>query len=222
MAVVELDHAADLVPRRHAGGWLAAFAVSVVVGQHIGSILKPFGLIGLRVEWADVVDLTVPYAVVGTAWVVLHRCAVSRRTWGWAVGGAVLFTQGHGVHLAANSIGNARGNEQPVHLWDEVVGHYLWYSGLYVLVGTLVVARPHLGSAWRWPLAALVGVTFATNGIEGGTVPLTLPVAIGCVAWGLRHSLPTLVAMAGVTLVLLLGWGTYWQGFPQFSELGWI
>ena len=22
--------------------------------------------------------------------------------------------------------------------------------------------------------------------------------------------------------ILLIGWGIYWQGFPQFSDLGWI
>jgi hypothetical protein len=25
-----------------------------------------------------------------------------------------------------------------------------------------------------------------------------------------------------LAFVGLLGWGVYWRGFPQFSELGWI
>jgi hypothetical protein len=170
--------------------------------------------------------------VIGTALAVLLAAGADRRSWLVAALGAVVYADGHGIHLAANSVGNARGNGQPVHLWDEVVGHYLWYAGLFLLVAALaraLVARPRPGAA-AWPLAVLFGITAATNGIEGGTPVLTLAAALAFVAYGWRHRRGSgllLVAAYAVTGLLLLGWGVYWgvadgRFFPQFSELGWI
>ena len=202
--------------------WLAWFALAVVVGHHVGTLVGPLGELGARTEWADWVDLLTPYAVVGTALAALLSAGASRRAWLVAAVGGVVYVQGHGVHLAANSIGNARGGAQPVHLWDEVVGHYLWYGGLYLLVAALVLAVPEPGGRARWPLAALFGLTTATNGIEGGTPWFTLGVAVLFCAWGARSGRRVLLAAYLVAAVLLAGWGVYWQGFPQFSELGWI
>jgi hypothetical protein len=203
------------------------FAVSVLVGHHVGVLLKPLGIAGSHVEWADLVDLLVPYAVVGSVLLCLARAGADRRAWAVAVVAALVYEQGHGIHLAANSIGNARGNAQPTHLWDEVVGHYVWYAGTYLLVVALALTLlpRRLSSPWRWPLAVLFGLTVTTNAIEGGTAVFTLLVAAAFSAWGSRHlraSGPVLMAAFGPAAVALIGWGIYWQGFPQFSELGWI
>ena len=207
---------------RTTGRWLAGFAVAVIVGHHVGTIAKPLGTVGAT-EWADWVDLLTPYAVVGTALLVLLRSGADRATWLLAAVGTVVYVQGHGLHLAANSIGNARGDAAPVHLWDEVIGHYVWYGGLYLLLWALGRALPVVPRGpWAWPLAALLGLTLATNGIEGGTPLLTLAVSLALAGWGLRRRDPLLVLAPGLTVLLLCGWGLYWQGFPQFSELGWI
>lgn len=202
--------------------WLAFFAVAVIVGHHVGTIVGPFGEVGGRTEWADWADLLTPYAVVGTALAALLAAGASRRAWVVAAVGAVAYVQGHGIHLAANSVGNARGDAAPVHLWDEVIGHYVWYGGLYLLVAALALARIASGSAWRWPLAALFGFTVATNGIEGGTPVFTLVAAAAFLAWGVRRRDGLLLGAFGVATVLLAGWGLYWRGFPEFSDLGWI
>jgi hypothetical protein len=62
----------------------------------------------------------------------------------------------------------------------------------------------------------------ATNGIEGGTPYLTLAVSVAFCAWGARRSNRVLLVAFGVAALLLAGWGAWHQGFPQFSELGWI
>ena len=204
------------------GRRLAWFAVAVILGHHVGTLVGPLGVLGGETEWADWVDLLVPYAVVGTAVGALLAAGADRRAWLLAAVGGVVYTQGHGIHLAANSVGNARGDEAPVHLWDEVVGHYVWYAGLYLLMAALVLVLPALRSRTRWPLAALFGLTLATNGVEGGTPVFTLLVAAGFLAWGLRRRNDVVVCAAGVAAVLIAGWGLYHQGFPQFSELGWI
>lgn len=212
--------------------WLGWFVVAVVVGHHVGTIFAGLGPAGRGTEWADWIDLAVPYAVIGAALGALRAAHADRRTWLLAAAGAVAYAQGHGIHLAANSVGNARGNAQPVHLWDEVVGHYVWYAGLYLLVAALVLAlvdRPRPAGP-AWVLAVLLGLTTATNAIEGGTPVFTLAVAAAFVAWGWRHRRASgllLVTAYGVGALLLLGWGVYWaladgRFFPQFSELGWI
>lgn len=205
------------------GRRLAGFAVAVILGHHVGTIFKPLGLLGAETEWADWIDLAVPYAVVGAAAAVLLRAGADRVTWLLAALGGVVYVQGHGIHLAANSIGNARGNAQPVHLWDEVVGHYIWYAGLYLLLWALVRAVPRVpaGPA-SWPVAALFGLTLTTNGIEGGTALFTLAIAVAFTIWALRRRDPRMWLAFGLSAVLMIGWGAYWQGFPQFSELGWI
>jgi hypothetical protein len=212
--------------------WLAWFALSVIIGHHVGTIFGGLGSSGRGTEWADWIDLLTPYAVVGTALGALLAARADRRTWLLAALGTVVYVQGHGIHLSANSIGNARGNAQPTHLWDEVVGHYLWYGGLFLLVAALaraLLAAPRPGGA-AWPLAVLFGVTTATNSIEGGTPYFSLAVAAGFVAWGWRERRGSgllLVTAYAVAAALLLGWGIYWgvadgRSFPQFSELGWI
>ena len=207
--------------------WLAGFAVAVVIGHHVGTIFGPLGGAGRGTEWADWVDLLTPYAVVGTALGALLASRADRRAWLLAALATVIYTQGHGIHLSANSVGNARGNGQPVHLWDEVMGHYLWYGGLYLLVVALVLAVPEPSGTARWPLAALFGLTMATNGIEGGTALLTLAVALAFVIWGVRRRSTVVTTAWSVTTALLIGWGLYWEVaesrfFPQFSQLGWI
>jgi hypothetical protein len=209
--------------------WLGWFAVAVVVGHHLGTLLKPLGDAGRGTEWADWADLLTPYAVLGTVLAALLAARADRTTWLLAAVGTVVYTQGHGIHLAANSIGNARGNGQPVHLWDEVVGHYLWYGGLFLLVAALVrgLRGVEVAGPWRWPLAVLFGVTGATNGVEGGTAVFSMLVAAGFCVWAWRTRVPVLLAAYGTTLLLIAGWGAYWavadgRVFPQFSELGWI
>lgn len=222
-----MNPATDSSLRNTPGRLLAGFALVVVVGHHIGTIFGPLGNVGTSTEWADWIDLLVPYAVVGSALLCLHAARAPRTAWLLAAVGTILYVQGHGIHLAANSIGNAQGSAQPVHLWDEVMGHYLWYGGLYLLIASLACALlgHELTSAWRWPLALLFGLTLATNGIEGGTPYFTLAVALGLCGWAWRdrhHAGLVLLSASGVTAMALLGWGIYWQGFPQFSELGWI
>jgi hypothetical protein len=216
-----LSHARETRPW---GRWLAGFAVAVIIGHHVGTIFGPLGRLGYGTEWQDWIDLLTPYAVVGCALAALLAAGATRRTWTLAAAGGIAYVQGHGIHLAANSVSNALGKEQPVYLWDEVVGHYLWYGGLFAVVAALVLAlvgRP-LTSAWRWPLAVLFGLTGATNGIEGQTALFSLVVAIGFAVWGWRRRSGALLASYGVTALLIAGWGIYWQGFPEFSELGWI
>ena len=144
--------------------------------------------------------------------------------------GTVLYTSGHGIHLAANSIGNAIPSTDPdiVHLWDETVGHYLWYSGFAVVVAVLAVTvadrRPR-GGVVAHGLALAFGFTHFTNSVEGQTPWLGIAIAAGFLVWGLltRDGMGRyLITAYGLSLLLFAGYRS-WQGeFVEFSELGWM
>jgi hypothetical protein len=216
---------------RGTGRWLALFAATVVIGHHVGTVFKPLGTVG-PTEWADWIDLAVPVVVLGTATAVLSSGGAPRRAWLVFLAGAVAYVEGHGLHLAANSISNAGPSGRAAdaaHLWDEVVSHHLWYAGLAAVVAALALAVAGSDLAVPAPayaLAALFGLTATTNAIEGGTAVLSLAVAAGFVAWGWRRrdrgSGRLLLSAYAVSFVLLVVWGVWHQGFPQFSELGWI
>jgi hypothetical protein len=205
---------------------LAAFAVAVVVGHHNGVLWDWLGRVGTT-NWTDWIDLFLPYAVVGLCAAVLAAAGARRTAWILFALGALAYTQGHGIHLAANSIARVDPGDT-AHLWDEVVGHYFWYGGLAVLVVALAVAlghRPLPRSRWPLVLAVLFGFTVFTNSVEGGTAVLGLATSVGFIAWGVRRRGRLgwlLVPAYGIAFAGIVGWGLYWRGFPQFSELGWI
>ena len=213
---------------RGVGPLLAASAVALVATHWLR--LLPLGVAAPgATRYEDFVDLLTPYVVAGPALAALARTDAGRRTWVAALLATVAFTQGHGLHLAANSIAFARGPAAPVHLWDEQVGHHLWFAGLALLVAAVATAvRGLVPSAGPLALvlAGLVGVTWAANVVEGGAVPFGSALAVALAGQGWierRHPLGRLLVVAFVlSLALIAGWGLWQGGFPQPSELGWL
>ena len=169
---------------------LALWAVCYGVTHHLGLLPGGLGAAGGGTRWADWLDLLVPYLVIGTALAALSAVGTDTRGWVMAVVGAVMYAQGHGIHLAANSVSNARGDGPPVHLWDEIVGHLLWYGGLALIVvalaGAVAAAGLRLGR-WSGAVAALTGITWTTNALGAdGLIPAGLAGAAGLSAYGWR------------------------------------
>lgn len=203
--------------------WVAASAAAYGVMHHLGVLMSWAGGVGVT-RWADWADLLTPYAVLLPAGVAMWRNASAPEWWVVYAVGAVTYVEGHGIHLAANSIANVAPGDA-AHLWDEVVGHYIWYAGVALVAACLVqVLAEHAPrrSAPTYALAALVGVTHATNSLEGGTPILGLVVALAFVAAAARSRALRLVLLAyALALVVLGGYGVWQRGFPQPSELGW-
>lgn len=197
--------------------WLAACALLYSLLHHLGALPDGLGPAPHATRWVDWVDLLTPYAVVGTALAALASAGTDRRGWWIALLGAGAYVQGHGIHLAANSIGNERGDDPPVHLWDEVVGHWLWYAGLALLVLSLARAVEVRLTPAGVLLALAVGATWTTNGLEGTTAVGSLLVAAGFTGWGMHRRSRLLVVAFGTSALLLAAYGVWHGGFPAPS-----
>jgi len=164
---------------------------------------------------------------------------------------AAIWVMGHGMHLSANSIDNlaealakkhvlditATTIYQLDYFFDEQLGHYVWHIGTLALTAVLLWRewRKPAGLRTLWRAAGMAGLlygfTYFAIFIEGQTVLLGLPFAVAVVLlaliWG-RQRLAQQPVLAFffiaclVALVLFAGWGVYWRGFPQFSDVGLI
>ena len=193
--------------RRTGGAWTALLAV-VAVGHHLGTLTAPLGELG-DIQAADLLDLLLPYALVAAAGVAL--LAVPRTAQVVGVVGLLLYVQGHGIHLAANSIAE-RQQSDTAFFWDELAGHGIWYAGLYLLLGALLVGRAVTSRPGpvRLVLSVAVGVTFATNALGGHAVPLAVValLLLAGLAARCREGLAVDLLIAGVVGLLVLGAST--------------
>ena len=202
-----------------AARWVALSAVAYNLLHHLGALPGGLGDAGGGTRWVDWIDLLTPYAVVGTALAALAARGTDRRGWWLALLGAGAYVSGHGVHLAANSIGNVRGDVPPIHLWDEVVGHWLWYAGAALLVVAVARAVPLPARPGSYALALATGLTWTTNALAGTTGSGSLAVATAMALWGWRRRAEgtgrLLVAAFGTSALLLAVYGLVHLGFPE-------
>jgi hypothetical protein len=188
------------VPRRDLP--LVITAVAYSLAHHLGSLPDGLGDAGRGTRVADWLDLLVPFVVLLPALGTLLAAGVSRATYLWFAVGSWLYATGHGVHLSANSIGNA--DPSPTaHLWDEQVGHWVWYAGVAIIAATLastLVDRPVPRQPLAWLLAVAVGVTWGTNATGGEFTWAGAALALLACGWGLRHRHDGGVLLVGVGL----------------------
>lgn len=174
------------------GRWLAVTALSYALVHHLGLLPEGLGDGPDGTRWADWLDLLVPWLVLVPAASTVAAARPDPRTWVLLGAGAVAYASGHGIHLAANSVGNVDPGDT-AHLWDEVVGHAIWYAGVALVLTAL--ARTMVGRARPHPvgylLAVAAGLTWASNAVGGGTVWFGLAVALAATVWGWsrRHEL---------------------------------
>jgi hypothetical protein len=208
---------------------LLAFAACFFVFHHLRS------LVGDRA--GDWIDLVTPFAIVATTAAALMSIAVAPRAVLLAVVGAVLYVDGHGIHLAANSIGHEPlgGDAKDVtHFWDETFGHIEWHLGWMTLAAALALAEASSGAARGFrprsyaaaaATVVLLGFTLFSSTVEGGTWWLELGAAAVFAVWAIRAPRPLLATCAGafVFAAVLIGvWAIWHGGVPQFSEVGWL
>lgn len=239
----------------HRLSWLtlSLAVLSVVFFLLLIFLRTPFPLYPLA-SWQDALDLLTPFALLGVYWLLFEAGSSARPGRPAEIAFvllAVLWTEGHGLHLAANSVDNlmeglakqAGPDVTGTSLYtltyfiDEHVSHYLWHLGVLGLAALLVARewRQPAGLAVQWgaavPAGLLYGITCFCIFLEGQTVILGLPAALVfsgvTLVWGraklAQRPILAFFFVAGLVAgLLLIGWGLYWGGFPQFSDVGLI
>jgi hypothetical protein len=198
---------------------LLAFAAAIFVFQQVPAFTGDFG------TW---IDLATPFVVLGAAaWGLRGAPAAAAVV---ALVGAILYADGHGIHLSANDIRHHEltGEAARVaHFWDERFGHLEWHLGWLVLLAAFYVADSARVRALRADAlpALLLGWALFTNTVEGGDWGLTLAAAPIFTIWAIARPGRATTTVAGATLLAaaLIGVWAAWQGgVPQFSEVGWL
>ena len=163
----------------------------------------------------------------------------------------VFWVSGQGMHLSANSVDNmaeslARNQELDIlgtnlyaltYFFDEVLSHYIWHLAIIGMIAIIVYRE------WRYPAGAqtiwwaaltagfIHGITYFCMFVEGQTVMLGMPFALiltlVTLIWGRKRLanqplLSFFFISCLLASILFIGWGIYWGGFPEFSEVGLI
>jgi uncharacterized membrane protein YczE len=168
--------------------WLGITALAYVVAHHLGLLPGGLGSAPGGTQWADWLQLFVPVIVLAPAAMVMVAADSPARQWVLFGIGSVVYASGQGIHLAANSVNNARPG-QTAHLWDEIVGHLIWYLGTALVLLALartMPGRPRCGLI-GYACALVVGLTWASNAVGGHTEVLSLAVALVAAWFGWRH-----------------------------------
>jgi len=161
---------------------------------------------------------------------------------------SALWVLGQGMHLAANSVNNLiaalaktgaldiTGTDifTLVYFLDENLSHSLWHLGVLGLAALLIYEAWHPAASdrtdWAYvmPAAFLHGITLFLIIDEGNTVwiglPFTLAVTLTVLARGTRKlsQQPVLAfffTSCLIALLVFLGWGIHFRGFPPVMDV---
>jgi hypothetical protein len=217
-------------------------------------VLQPFvavDLPGLPIKYGDLLDLLLtPWIGVGVfalLYVLIPKASESStshrnlyRLLFWTL--SVLYVEGHGMHLAANSIGNnVVTNTDPrlalsIFLFDEPIGHLLWLGGAIglalaaVAYQTTFTTRKNLTRRQIWLIfvcGMLYGVSFGLTIVEGRSALWAGPLVLGALVvmayrWlrGERElsRRPTTTFFISGFSFLLITLGIWFVGFGSFIE----
>jgi hypothetical protein len=200
------------------------------------------------IEWGDVLDIATPFLVFALAWALI-RASVGGLGSGLGFAFlmlAVAWTQGQGMHLASNSIGhqvpeNASGDlPEVIHFYDEQLSHYIWYLGVGLLPLLFLVVlwrgQPSSDAGYALPVVVagvIYGVSLGLSSLEAAVVPMTFSLFVATLVFAvfLHRSVPSLrrvqlftfcFTAVAVAIVVLIGWGIYYGGWPELSDVGLI
>jgi hypothetical protein len=221
---------------------LLLFAIAFTVCILAPVFTRGFFPLYPMLPWSSLVDFFTPVILIPLYWLLFASAgAPSGRETLVFLAIASLWVLGHGVHLAANSIGYAMRSlphsyaTDLAHLYDEVLGHCFWHGGVIGLSAliTLRSARAEAGVRARVALrvigALLYGLTYFLVIVEGGTAPIGIPFAAAFVIVSLARSRAALTRSPILGFffvahlfasVLFAVWAILHSGLPQFSEVG--
>ncbi len=217
------------------------FAVFIIVPTFLGDPFASYPLM----KNGDVFDSMTPLVLIPLYWLLFQihpRYSPSQKEILFFLLFAVLWIQGQGMHLVANSIGHLISSDsvsevkQLTHFYDETLSHYIWHLGLVGLSGLLIYRQwhnpfvePHSGLKLAIAAGIIHGLNYFIDIIESATTILGVPFAIAVVLFTafrgrkrLRQQ-PILIfffVAYAIACLFFLGWGLYWGGLPECSQVG--
>ncbi len=218
-----------------------AFALLLLSPTFLSKQFGPFPLMKV----GDVTDILTPLILIPLYW-LLYRVN-DKKIPGLVENIAFLilsaaWVEGHGMHLSANSIGNLMKNlnggsvQELTNFYDEVLGHYLWHTGVMGLSALLIFrqwqqpfVREQSGLILECVAGIIYGFTYFAIVIEGNTALLGVLFAVLVTLFGLtfgrkhlrQQPILTFFLVAYLMATLLfLGWAIRWGGLPEFSKIG--
>src|SRR6478609_8607562 len=140
---------------------LATTALSYGVLHHLGLLPDGLGEGPDGSRWADWLDLLVPWLVLAPAAWTMVAAEASRQTWLAFGMGALAYANGHGIHLAGNSLNNVVAGTAP--------GVGLTWASNAVGGGTVVpaLAVALAASWWGWRRREELGVVLLVGFAPG-------------------------------------------------------
>jgi len=209
--------------------WFLAFAAAVFVFHQVPAFAGHTA--------GDAIDVLTPLAVAGTSIGLIAAFGTPRAAALVALLAALLYVQGQGIHLAANSIHNEGPTgsvEDIADFWDERFSHIEALIGWFGLVGAFclaeqVAARREMRKGILVAGAVVLGWTFFVSTVEGQTWPLELVATALFVGWWLRvrrqdqTARPLLTAATAafaIGALLIAVWAVLNAGVPEFSDAG--
>ena len=207
-------------------------------------LTKQFGVYPLM-KVGDVFDIFTPLILIPLYW-LLFRLNADKAP---SLTGILIFllcvalwVAGQSMHLAANSIGHLlKGMEgsdayRLTYFYDEVLSHYMWHLGIFGLSALVLLRQlrnPFAGKQailWMVILAGIIhGFTLFVIVVEAETALLGVTYAMVVTFFGLiwgwkRFSHQPLLLFFFITCLVatlfFVGWGAYWGGLLEFSEVG--
>ncbi len=211
--------------------WFLGFAVAVFVFHQVPAFAGHTA--------GDAIDVLTPWVVIATSAGLIVTLGAPRGAVVVAIVAGLLYVQGSGIHLAANSIHNegpVGQVERVTYFWDERFSHIELLLGWLGLLGAFCLAEAARPSHLVWDrllagASVLLGWTFFTSTVEGQTWPLALLAAAVFAGLAIRArrrapgGRPLLDAAAAglVIAALLIGvWAIWHGGVPEFSDAGFI
>ena len=206
----------------------------------MGKTFPPYPLMHV----ADAFDLFTPLVLIPVYWLLFRLAGKHSPFLPESLAFMLLaafWVEGQGMHLAANSIGHLVGDAsvsdaaELTYFYDEQLGHYLWHIGLLGLAALLIYRewRHPAGLITHWgiilPAGFIYGFTIFAATLEGQTAPMSLPfvllLSLIILIWGRKRLrgqplLAFFFASFLVALIFYTGWGLYWGGLPEFSQVG--
>lgn len=212
--------------------------VGWILPSLFGSIYIPF----LPMTGEEFLELFTPL-LLSLVYFVIFNAIKSKAAWTKYLffTGIVLWIQGQEINSVANFFSKSSSMlplsiTDQLYFYDEFLGHLVWSLGFSILFGIFsylsikATSLPKIKNSAALTLSGLTtGLAMFLFAVEGQMTLIFIALTTFSIIFFVKTKKPQENALSHIlfisaitTLILLIGWGIWFKGFPEFSQLGWI